>query len=288
MSLYNVADSMTYLRYIPFHPLNRYIEYLYYLDGHMPYRHEQILPIPSLDLKINLGGAFHMYDADYREGRSLTESWLVGLYGLSHRIEWPSDTRLYGVRFKPGGAYPLVGLPMSELYNQVVALDVLWDFASEIRERLYAVPTVEAGFALFEKLLLARLGEESSDQAVVEYGIAQISQHYGTLSIKALSDDIGISQNHLGTQFKRVVGVSTKELARLYRFEHVLRSIDVTRSVDWTRIAQQCGYYDQSHFNKDFAAFTGHSPTGYLHLRRRVFTKGALVDQLSLLILPTD
>ncbi|MBZ0293829.1 MAG: helix-turn-helix domain-containing protein, partial [Anaerolineae bacterium] len=64
--------------------------------------------------------------------------------------------------------------------------------------------------------------------------------------------------------------------------------IDPTRPVDWTRIAQQCGYYDQSHFNKDFVAFSGHSPTGYLHLRRRVFAKDALVDQLSLRTLPTD
>ncbi|MCA9884761.1 MAG: AraC family transcriptional regulator [Anaerolineae bacterium] len=208
---------------------------------------------------------------------------------MSHSIEWPSDMRLYGVRFKPGGAYPLVGLPMSELYNGVVALEALWGcFASEVRERLDAAPTIEAGFALFEKLLLARLCEESADQAIVEYAIAQISRHCGILSIKALSDYIGISQNHLGTQFKRVVGTSTKEIAQLYRFEHVLRSIDVTQSVDWTRITQQCGYYDQSHFNKDFTTFTGYNPTDYLHLRRRVFTEGALVDQLSLRILPTD
>ncbi|QPC82245.1 AraC family transcriptional regulator [Phototrophicus methaneseepsis] len=280
---------MTYIRYIPLPPLNRYIEHLYYLDGQMPFPQEHILPVPLLDLKINLGGAFRMYDEERAGCQTLTESWLVGLYGVSHRIEWPSDLCLYGVRFKPGGAYPLAGLPMSELYNQVVPLESLWGcFASEIRERLAAAATIEAGFALFERLLLARLCEESADQAVVEYGIDQISRHCGALSIKSLSDHIGISQNHLGTQFKRVVGASTKELARLYRFEHVLHSINPVRPVDWTTIAHQCGYYDQSHFNKDFATFTGYNPTGYLQLRRRVFTEGALVDQLSLRILPTD
>jgi AraC-like DNA-binding protein len=68
----------------------------------------------------------------------------------------------------------------------------------------------------------------------------------------------------------------------------VLRSIDPTCSVDWTWLAQQCGYYDQPHFNKDFVAFTGHNPTGYLHLRRRVYREDALIDQLSLRTLPTD
>jgi AraC-like DNA-binding protein len=77
-------------------------------------------------------------------------------------------------------------------------------------------------------------------------------------------------------------------LARLYRFEHVLRSLDPTQPVEWTRIAQQSGYYDQSHFNKDFTAFTGHCPTDYLQLRRRVYAVDALIDQRSLRTLPTE
>jgi AraC-like DNA-binding protein len=89
-------------------------------------------------------------------------------------------------------------------------------------------------------------------------------------------------------QFKHVVGTSAKELARIYRFEHVLHSIDPIASVDWTRIAQQCGYFDQSHLNKDFMAFTGYSPTGFLSQRRRVYAQAAPADQFSLRNLPTD
>jgi AraC-like DNA-binding protein len=33
-------------------------------------------------------------------------------------------------------------------------------------------------------------------------------------------------------------------------------------------MAHQSGFYDQSHFNKDFAAFTGDSPTDYRRRRR--------------------
>ena len=38
--------------------------------------------------------------------------------------------------------------------------------------------------------------------------------------------------------------------------------------VDWTLIAHQAGFYDQSYFNKDFVTLTGYSPTDYLRLRR--------------------
>jgi AraC-like DNA-binding protein len=254
----------------------------------MPYPHERILPIPTLDLKINLGGGFLLYDQTGHPG-SLTESWLVGLHGVPHSIVWPREMRVYGVRFKPGGAYPFFGVPMSELHNRVLSLDVLWGaFASEMRERLYDAATIQAGLMLFEQMLRDRLCRKPQEQAVVEYGIATIARHHGTLSIRKLSDHIGISQNHLRTQFKRVVGSSVKELARLYRFEHVLRSVEPTQAVDWIRIAHQYGYYDQSHLNKDFVAFTGYSPTTYLHLRRRIYVEDAQVDRLSLRNLPTD
>ena len=58
-------------------------------------------------------------------------------------------------------------------------------------------------------------------------------KNVGVLSITALSDEMGISQNHLGTQFKWLVGGTPKELARLYRFERAIRSIDPTQPVDW-------------------------------------------------------
>jgi AraC-like DNA-binding protein len=284
------TDHMIYLRYVPSPPLDRYINYFYYLEGRMPYPCERILPVPLLDLKINLGGDFHLYEhCQTEQPRSLTESWLTGIQGMYHAVVWPSDMRLYGVCFKPTGVYPFLALPLAELYNQVVALDALWGrFASEFREQLSVAPSTEVGFALLERLLLARLGEGPDEQRLVEYGIAEIDRHHGSLSIKMLSDRIGVSQNHLRTHFKRLVGTSAKEMACLYRFEYVLHSTDPTQPVDWSQIAQQSGYYDQSHLNKDFMAFTGYSPTDYLHLRRRVYTTNAPVEQLSLRVLPTD
>jgi AraC-like DNA-binding protein len=107
----------------------------------------------------------------------------------------------------------------------------------------------------------------------VQYAVTKIAQCHGALSIRDLSDQIGISQNHLGTQFKRLVGVPPKEVARFYRFAHALHLMDCAESVDLTQITHRSHFYDQSHFNKDFLAFTGHTPTEYIGLRRRVETE---------------
>lgn len=285
----NRFPRVTYLRYIPSPPLNLYIDYFYYLDGLMSFPREKILPFPTLDLKINLGGAFRVYEAD-STGRfeTFSDSWWVGIYSRYHILDWPPDMKLFGVRIKPAGAYPFLQLPLSELHNRVVPLDAIWGhFAAEIRERLGDAPTIQAGFALLEQFLLARLCEAPLGLNVVQGAIAEMIQSHGTLSIRALSDQIGISQNHLGTQFKQRVGIAPKELARLIRFEHVLQSIDPVQPVSWVWVAHSCGYYDQSHFNKDFVAFTGHTPTEYLQLRRRAHIENGAVSPI-LRDLPID
>ncbi len=280
---------MIYLRYIPSPPLNAYIDDLYYLDGPASYPRQKALPVASSNLMINLGEAFDVHEPEQAEPFiTCTDSWWVGIWSAYHSVDWPLNVQFFGVHFKPGGAYPFLQFPLSEMNSQVVPLDAIWGrFAGEIRERLHAAPTIQAGFALLEHLLLARLCEAPRGMDVVQYALGEIAQHHGALSIRALSDEIGISQNHLGTQFKRFVGVPPKEVARFYRFARVLRLIDSAQLVDLTRIAHESQFYDQSHFNRDFVAFTGHSPTEYVQLRRRVETENPEHARV-LLNLPID
>ena len=231
--------------------------------------------MPSLHLMLNFGGAYEVYEVGHAGSFAIcAESWSVGLWNGCHLMDCPSDMQILDVSFKPGGAYPFLQLPLSELHNDIVSLDAIWgNLAAEIRERLYGVSTIQARFGLLEQLLVARLRDVPHGLNAAQYAVAEIARHHGALSIRDLSDQMGISQKHLITQFKRLVGATPKELARLYRFRHVLYSLDPdpTHHVEWGQIAYQARYYDQSHFNQDFEAFTGHTPTEYLRLFRQIY-----------------
>jgi AraC-like DNA-binding protein len=165
-------------------------------------------------------------------------------------------------------------LPLSELQNQVVSLDAIWgSFAAELRERLYTAPTIQARFALLEKFLLARLRDIPLRLKPVQYAIAEIARQHGTLSIHELSESMGMSQKHLIVQFKQMAGCTPKELVRLYRFSDILASIDPTQPVDWTLVAHQFYFHDQSHFIRDFREFSGHTPSDYLRLLRQMYAE---------------
>jgi AraC-like DNA-binding protein len=266
-----MITQMIYVGHAPASPLNNYIYDLYYIDGAAPYRRIKALPMPVQHLMFNVGDHFQIYRSEQAQPAALyTTSWFVGLWNQPYTVEWPQNVRFYGIHFKPGGAYPFLQLPLSELHNQIVSLDAIWGrYASEIREQLDAAPTIQAGFALLEGMLLAQLDTGEHGLGVVQYAITQMIRRKGVMSVRALSDQIGISQNHLGTLFKRIVGAPPKELARYYRFAQVLRIIDPAHPTDWTLIARKLQYYDLSHLNKDFVAFTGHNPSDYLDLRRR-------------------
>ncbi|MBX3066862.1 MAG: hypothetical protein KF726_28030, partial [Anaerolineae bacterium] len=163
--------------------------------------------MPSLHLMVNFGSDFQVHQADQATPvATCSEGWVVGLWNSYQVVDWQANVRFFGVHFKPDGAYPFLQLPLSELHNQVVSLEALWNhLAAELRQRLYDAPTVRAGFAVLERLLLARLCVESNELSVVHYAVNEIMQNHGLVSIRELSKRIGISQNHLCTQFKRIV-----------------------------------------------------------------------------------
>jgi AraC-like DNA-binding protein len=281
--------TFTYIRHIPSAPLNTYIDYFYHLEGFMPHRREKILPTGWLDLEINFGGTVEVYDASGTKSvASCAESWWAGVWSTYGTVEWPLNIHLAGIHFKPGGAYPFLNFPLSELHNQIVSADAIWgSVAAELYEQMYAAPSAQARLTLLEQTFLTRLGDAPQGLSTVQYAVGKIARHGGALSIQRLSDHIGISQNHLLTQFKRMVGIAPKALARLYRLKHVLRSIALTYDVDWAQLAYQAGYYDQSHFSNDFMAFVGNSPTDYLQVRRKLQAADPQRNRL-LHVLPID
>jgi AraC-like DNA-binding protein len=261
------------LIYQPRPPLSSFIECLWHADLHAPSRREKILPTGTLELIINFGAPFRLYDRDNPLRCALhSASWLVGLQTGYLTNEPIAETHMIGVRFKPAGAAMFFDLPAAELHNRVVPIDALWgSFAAEMRERLYAAPTPALRFALLEQLLLARLLDQPRGLRAIRFAVAALAGSDGALAIKSLSDQIGMSQKHLAAQFQQLVGVSPKALARIFRFQRVLHSIDPAQPLDWAAVAHGALYYDQSHFNKDFARFAGLTPTEYVQLRRNVF-----------------
>ena len=263
---------MEYAARAPSPPLDGFIDDFYCLDGVPRHRLLNVPPMPSAHLFINLAGPVRLYDSDPAVPPSvMTGSWFMGVWTRRFLIEHQTSVRLVGVHFKPWGISPFVELPATELRDRWVPVEAVWgrSFDRACDRVAGAISTAES-LQILEDELRSRLAPGMScGLELVDHAAARLEACWGAVPVGALADGIGVSGNHLASQFKRRVGVTPKRLARIYRFARLILSIDALLPVDWAELAQAAGYFDQAHFAKEFKAFTGHTPTAYLALRRR-------------------
>jgi AraC-like DNA-binding protein len=142
--------------------------------------------------------------------------------------------RTVAVRFRPGGAVPLLRIAADELTDRSV--DV-----RDLRVRVDALSTDE-----LQRWLLDRLDERPD--ATVAYGASRLFSSRPP-SIEALGRELGWSRQHLTRMFRRHVGVSAKQLARVARLQ---RAVDeLQRGTPLGRVATGVGYFDQAHMTRD-------------------------------------
>lgn len=181
--------------------------------------------------------------------------------------EVPPQTLI--VRFKPGGAYPFFGVPMSELANRIVSIDRLWGAeGARLCERLAEAPSVAARLHLVEDALTERLHQggvfEPASAYLVRRAVRRITEAPELPRVDALAKELGLSTRHLRRAFEEVVGMGPKEFARLVRFQRAVRAWRQSPAPDWGAIAAATGYYDQSHLITEFKALTGATPRALL------------------------
>jgi AraC-like DNA-binding protein len=93
--------------------------------------------------------------------------------------------------------------------------------------------------------------------------MSMIFSKKGMITITSICDELSVSERYLQKLFQKYVGLSPKFFARIVRFSHIFNVIK-EEDPDWAEIVYQAGYYDQSHFIRNFKAFTGEDPSQYI------------------------
>lgn len=191
-------------------------------------------------------------------------SFVGGLDDTPTVTEYQGDQRGIQANLTPLAARRLLGLPMSELTRQVVALeDVLGATATRLVTRLRDAPDWPSRFALLDDMLLARMSQAAPVAPELEHAWALLQASHGAVSIAALSDEVGWSRRHLAARFRAEVGLAPKVVARILRFQRVTKCLHAGHGTGLADLAYACGYADQAHLNRDFRAFAATTPTQY-------------------------
>jgi AraC-like DNA-binding protein len=210
-------------------------------------------PVPVVTVIINTGAAFG----------GLPRAFAAGLSDAPGVVEQYGEIQCVDLKLTPLGAHRLLGVPMSELTGLTVDLTaVLGREAGELTDRLAEASTWPARFALLDEFLLARTSRGPEPAPEVALAWARLVACGGAVRIGRLADEVGWSRRHLTARFHQQIGLSPKTAARIIRFETLLRRLSA--GGEPARVAVECGYYDQSHMDRDFREFAATTPGAFL------------------------
>jgi AraC-like DNA-binding protein len=169
-----------------------------------------------------------------------------------------------GTKFRPGGFAPFTTVPMSSLSERAISLvDAFGPDGERLGREAGARDDVAGRIAVVESFLqLHRPQPDAERQLVTRVVSAMLAAPPGT-RVDELARGHGLSTRGLQRLFRRHVGVGPKWVLRRYRMHEAAERIGAGERLDYAELALELGYFDQAHFNRDFRALLGTSPSEY-------------------------
>jgi AraC-like DNA-binding protein len=264
---------MPYYRYRPAFPLAAYISCLWYSEGFEgTHARERLLPNGESGIVFDLREKdwnyrqVSIYDPDDPMKVDLhAPAVFCGARTDCFVIETSAQERVIGIQFEPGGAFPFLAMPASEVAGDTYELSDAWGTeAALLRERLLAAAGIRAMFVILENALLERLEKHHALHPAVAYAARQLNNAQNAARVADVTGQIGMSARRFGDLFREQTGLTPKAFHRVRRFQQVLQRLRRQRDANWAALALDCGYYDQAHFIHDFKQFAGMTPGEYL------------------------
>jgi AraC-like DNA-binding protein len=177
---------------------------------------------------------------------------------------------LVAVRFKPGTAAVLTGCALAEITDRNVDLadaGLPGGLAERVIEapRGPAVPlpaklplatAAHARLAALVAWLRTHLAGAARPDPLIARAVALLSA--GGTRVDDVAGTLGITRQHLARGFRREVGITPKQLARIARMQRAATVL--RRGGDLARLAAELGYFDQSHLTHDLRDLAGLTP----------------------------
>jgi AraC-like DNA-binding protein len=257
---------MKYDRVTPSPDLRHIIQCFWTVEDDDPTpRQQKIIPDGYPEL------IFH-FDAPYRiHLRNRWEMQANGLLAGQIRkhffLQNTGRSSILGVKLQPSAITHLFGIGMDTLTDRVVGV-MSQAGADELARLQIEVEAAgsDSRISIVEEFFRQRK-TRIPDKHLIDISLEAIFTDHGMISVQEIALKTGFSERHIEQQFKRFVGLSPKFFARIVRFSYVFNVISDNRP-DWNDVVYQAGFYDQSHFIRNFKAFTGEDPSKYMFGRK--------------------
>lgn len=168
---------------------------------------------------------------------------------------------IFIVEFQPAGICPFIKMNQKEFTDKIIPfslIDAPLDIA--LRNIFITSTTVNDLLVEFEKKLIQSIQFRYPDE--LEGAIKSIIHMKGNMSSSEITSKFFYCSRHLNRLFNTNLGMSMKSFSRLVRINNSFQLLNKNTNT-LSMICEELGYYDVSHFIKDFKIICGITPQEY-------------------------
>jgi AraC-like DNA-binding protein len=219
-----------------------------------------LLPDTSIVMAFRFMG--NVQDEEGEKKEAIPASAITGLRRSARRLFYSKATANLLVVFNEGGTAAFSRIPAHELFGLTISSENLFLSAelSEILERLAEAKTNRDRVDVVEAFLRRKLTNTQA-VALISNAIQLIKQQSGIIRIRDLAISLHISQDAFEKRFRTLIGSTPKQYASIIRLRNLIGKYPSYTSL--TEASYEAGYFDQSHFIKEFRLFTGRAPKDF-------------------------
>jgi len=261
----NAFQAMHYQLLKPAPALKPFVSCYWLLETTAPTETQRQLIIPDgySELIFNLGAPYPWQMQGETRQIPAEGAVLVGERTQTVSVDLPPALRQIGVKLKPAALSLLTRSPSDQLRNRLfTAKDLNLPALSVLAERLSEITSFPEAGRLLDAYFGQVFGSAAPDR-LVNGATTLLLAHRGNLRVDTLLRPLGVSYKVLEKRFRTRVGISPKEFGRIIRFKHTYRALRQHQAAD-PYFFLDYGYYDQSHFVREFKQFMGLPPRTFL------------------------
>lgn len=193
---------------------------------------------------------------------------VCGLQTNYYDLSLSGKTGMILVIFKPQGFTSFFNFPAKDISNENISLNLLiGNGANVLEDKLLNSGNNKERIAQLENFLLERLTLRS-DFERIDYALRLIEASKGQIKTQKLSQEVCLGIKQFERIFSNHVGINPKKFANIIRFQNVLQMKRQFKELNMFQLAFDNGYYDQSHFIRDFKRLTGLSPRDFFNTKQ--------------------
>lgn len=218
---------------------------------------QQIIPDGCIEMIFILGDNIKRYTSE-KDFIIQARAIILGQITKPFYIEPTGIVKTFAVRFNPYGLVNFISEPISNLIDREIPINQLFEtkIIHDLEQKIIQAQNTKERIVIIEKFLLSRLNDEQTINRIIEDTINSLISSNGCASILSITKNNLSKRRQLERIFKKQIGISPKQLGKVFRLQTTLKMLLEEKSKNLTDIAYKSGYFDQAHFIKDFKEFT--------------------------------